>query len=209
MTPAPEFDDHAKVASVKAEIVLVAAGIVSHSKLPERVIGLVGALAPDLDVMAVFAGSVPPDYHAELQKRSTDLGVGERVRFVGRTDQFTYWNLLRSADIAIQLRAISTGGGSAALGDCLAAGTPVVTTAELAEELPQGTVVVADLFESGSLEAAVRGLISSEEHRHRLAEAGLEWVAARPMSRVVDELLNVVTDLTPQPPTERSAATRL
>jgi glycosyltransferase involved in cell wall biosynthesis len=56
------------------------------------------------------------------------LGLGGRLFITGRVDAGVYLDWIRRTELAVQLRASFSGEASAAVGDCLACGVPMVVT---------------------------------------------------------------------------------
>ena len=57
-----------------------------------------------------------------------DLGLSDSVHLHGRAEKDEYWEILQSADLAVQLRSSFNAGASGAVSDCLAARVPVIVT---------------------------------------------------------------------------------
>lgn len=89
----------------------------------------------------VFVGAPSSDcYKQELLQLADNLGVAENIEITGRVDEQTYDTWLRRADIAIQARADSFGESSLGVNECLAVGTPVITTLSPCAEWPKNSV---------------------------------------------------------------------
>ena len=64
------------------------------------------------------------------------------VRLHGRAEKSEYWEILRAADLAVQLRSGFNAGASGAVSDCIAAGVPVIVTGiGWSTELPPDVVL--------------------------------------------------------------------
>ena len=70
------------------------------------------------------------------------LGLEGSVRLHGRAEKEEYWEVLQSADLAVQLRSGFNAGASGAVSDCIAARVPVITTGMgWSTELPDDVVL--------------------------------------------------------------------
>lgn len=108
---------------------------------------------------------------ARLQTRVAELGIGERVRFLGqRTD---VPRLLASADVSCQPNRDGESFGIVFI-EAMYAGIPVVTTAigGALEIMDDRSGVLVPPGDQAALKEAVRKLIQDDAHRHRLSRGG-------------------------------------
>ena len=63
-----------------------------------------------------------------LGRLGTELGLDSRLFITGRVEAEVYLDWLRRAEIAVQLRASFSGEASAAVGDCLSHGLPMIVS---------------------------------------------------------------------------------
>ena len=78
--------------------------------------------------MVALVGPVSTELAASLGGLGEALGLGGRLFITGRVDDGVYLDWMRRAELAVQLRASFSGEASAAVGDCLACGVPMVVT---------------------------------------------------------------------------------
>jgi len=89
----------------------------------------------------VLAGSADESGPAHWEALAREHAPAGSIEISGYVDEERYETLLRTADLAVQLRAISNGEASAAVADCLAAGLPtIVTDLGWTGELPRDAV---------------------------------------------------------------------
>ena len=119
----------------------------------------------------VIAGPTQPSESERWHALANQVGAAGRVEIPGHVDEERYSELLRAADLAVQLRLVSNGEASAAVADCLAAGLPtIVSDLGWASELPEAAVekVPTDVQSHLLHERMLRLLI--DEPRARLDE---------------------------------------
>jgi glycosyltransferase involved in cell wall biosynthesis len=175
---------------------IVSAGSVDSIKAPERIIDALGAIAAETPARLVFVGFIHPVYRSELEQRAAALGVAERVAFTGPTDAATWWEWLGRATLAVQLRRLTNGESSAAIGDAQSSGTPVITNVlDAPMEHPEDTVLwLADLS-PGTLEAAMLRLLRDRGEWQRRSAAGIAHARARSFEHLADVLLARLDDV--------------
>ena len=95
-------------------------------------------LAGDLpELLLALVGPVSARLADELGALGASLGLDGRVFVTGRVTAEAYLGWLNRAELSVQLRASFSGEASAAVGDCLAAGVPmIVSDLGWMEELP-------------------------------------------------------------------------
>jgi len=114
----------------------------------------------------------------ELTRRARALGVGDRVRWLGRVPDFV--GLLASVDLVV-LPATDTFGKvdlPLALLEAMAAGTPAVVPDQgpLAELAEDGSAVAVAAESPDALASALGTLLDDPEARRRVARAGVRRV---------------------------------
>jgi glycosyltransferase involved in cell wall biosynthesis len=119
------------------------------------------------DLALVGDGELRP----ALQALARDLGIGERVHFLGRRADVS--RLLKMADLFVH-SSRDEGFGLAAL-EAMAAGVPVVATnvPGLAEVVGAAAVLTPP-GDDAALAAAISSLLASPERRNNLSRAGRE-----------------------------------
>ena len=134
---------------------------------------LLEAIAEVPEALFLLAGEGPK--RAELEGRSAQLGVGDRVRFLGRREDVP--QLLAACDV-FALPSLYEGSSLAVL-EAMAAGIPVVSSAiggteELIEDGRSGFLVPPG--DASALAAALRRLLGDKELRRDLAARARERV---------------------------------
>jgi len=173
---------------------VVAAGVVSHHKQPERLIDALGLLVSSHPAVSLrFVGEVPDAYRSELHERAAVAGVAERVAFTGWVSTERYRRELAPAVVAVQLRRSSYGESSAAALDALALGVPVLSNLASAAELGDGVVeVLAPGADAATIAAHLDALIGDVSRLRDLSAAGSAYAASRRPEVVVAELMAAV-----------------
>ena len=131
------------------------------------------AIARVPDAVFALAGEGPE--REPLEALAAQLGIGERVRFLGRRDDVP--QLLAACDV-FALPSLYEGSSLAVL-EAMAAGAPVVSSAiggtnELVEDGESGLLVPPG--DAEALAAAMRRLLDDPELRERLASSARERV---------------------------------
>jgi len=151
-------------------------------------IGALYEVAADLDAQLVIAG-IGPD-RQRLEGRAHELGLDDRVKFLGRLPEADLGLLYAAADVCVVPSRELEGFGYVAL-EALAAGAPVVAVgtgglAELVGGLEPGWVVAGD---ASSIAAAVRRLAAApdrrpDRHARQAYASTMDWAGIAP--RVVN-----------------------
>ena len=120
--------------------VVASFGIVDPIKQPHKLVWAFARLAAQRpEVVLGLVGPVSQRLGAELADLGRSLGLDGRLFITGRVDTSTYLAWLDRVEIAVQLRESFSGEASAAAGDCLAAGVPmIVSDLGWMGELPDG-----------------------------------------------------------------------
>jgi glycosyltransferase involved in cell wall biosynthesis len=187
LPPLPERDD-ARAALGLGGFTLAAAGRLTRQKALGDALH---ALARVDGVSLVVAGDGPE--RTALERRAGDLGLGERVRFLGARPRDEVLHVFRAADAALLTSAWENLPHSVV--EALAVGTPVVATAvggvpEVVRDGENGLLVPPGDVEA--LAAAIRRLSADDAFRATLASAAAGSVAGlaepRILRRIVDEI---------------------
>ncbi len=111
------------------------------------------------------------EYYRSLQTMAADLGIADRVRFVGQRSDVA--DLLAAADIHCQPNTGPEPFGLTFV-EALFAGLPVVTTAigGAKEILDESCAQLAPPLDAGALAELLRGLIQDPDLRRRLGRNG-------------------------------------
>ena len=122
------------------------------------------------------------------------LGVGAAVEIPGFGAADEYEELLRDADVAVQLRTITNGEASAAVCDCLGAGLPtIVTGMGWADELPADALVRVPLDSSAArLAREIAAILDDEAHRNRISRGARAYAEQTTYAAVARTYLEVL-----------------
>ncbi len=141
-------------------------GIVDPVKQPDRLLRAFAAVAENRpDLVLAFVGPISFELARDLRMLGEELGVAERLVVTGRVEPVVYLAWLERVELAVQLRASFSGEASAAVGDCLASGVPMIVTdlgwlGELPDEAARKVpvdVTAPELAEACSLLLDVHG----------------------------------------------------
>ncbi len=157
-------------------------GVVSAAKQTEVLLDAFAAVhRARPGARLVFAGRAGPAEASAVRAAAARLGIGPAVEVTGGLGADAYRQRLRTTSVAVQLRELSNGEWSAALGDCMVAGVPTVATgAGSAREIPSGAVRAVPAG-AGATEvaAAVLALLGDEHERRRMGAAAVAFAAER------------------------------
>jgi len=175
--------------------VLASFGIVDPIKQPHRLVHAFSALAADdAELVLALVGPVSIDLARDLRGLAEGLGLAERVLVTGRVEAPEYRAWLDRAELAVQLRASFSGEASAAVGDCLAAGVPmIVTDVGWLGDLPDDAAVkVAVDVSAGDLAQACGRLLADPVARRRLSEEARAYAGAHTFEAAARALLQIL-----------------
>jgi glycosyltransferase involved in cell wall biosynthesis len=132
-----------------------------------------------------------------LERRARDLGLGERVRFLGAQPRRRVVELFRAADASIL--SSSWENFPHAVVEALAAGTPVLSTAtggvaEVVRDGVNGLLVEPD--DPNAFAEMLRRFFGDGELRERLRAAAAPSVEAYAPERVFAQLEQILLDVT-------------
>ncbi len=140
--------------------VMASFGIVDPIKQPHKLLRAFAALSDEHpDLRLALVGPVSTALAEELEALAHRLGLSGRVLVTGRVATEAYLAWLDRAEVAVQLRASFSGEASAAVGDCLARGVPlIVSDVGWMGELPDNAAakVPVEVTPGGLAEACAR-----------------------------------------------------
>ena len=154
-------------------------GMVAPTKLSHRIVEAWGrAFSNDALSTLFLVGDHPSTEYGE---RIAAARISARAYLTGHVGRREYELYLAAADVAIQLRSLSRGETSAAIFDCLAAGTPVIANAHgSSAEIPADCLhFLPDQFEDADLDQALRDFRCTPRLAAQLAERALHYVRSR------------------------------
>ncbi|HEV7456285.1 MAG TPA: glycosyltransferase [Roseococcus sp.] len=165
----------------RGALVVAAFGLVTARKGPLELLAAFARIATQFpEARLVFVGGAQDALDQRISDMARRLNLASRVMVTGRLPLRDYRRWLAAADLAVQLRADSTGETSGAVKDALMAGLPVVVNAHGAmAELPEEACqVIPDAFTETELAEAIARLLASREARLSLGRAGQAWARA-------------------------------
>ncbi|MBZ5595211.1 MAG: glycosyltransferase [Acidobacteriia bacterium] len=173
----------------KDALVVLSAGDLARLKGHHRVVEALRSLVDEgLPAYLLIAGGVgrSGQYAATLRMRVTELGLEDKVRFVGMASQNTLAELMSAAGVFCL--ASASEGWPNVVNEALACGTPVVATdvGAVRQMLPSGqfgTVVPVD--DTPSLRAALREALTRAWDHAAISN----WGRSRSWDQVAKEVL--------------------
>jgi len=175
--------------------VLVSVGVQFPTK---RTLDLVRALSDVRkaipDVRLRLGGPIDDWYQADVESLAGELGLEAAVSILGRVPKGQLDQEIEAASIAIQLRSTSNGEVSAAVADCMVAGTPVITTNIGAQtELADAGVELLDRTASPSdIAGAIIAILQDDPRRERMAALGAAWASEHNPTWAAHKLLSAL-----------------
>jgi glycosyltransferase involved in cell wall biosynthesis len=167
---------------------LAFAGRLTAAKALEVALEAVAA-APEVTLIVAGDG----EERAALERRTAQLGLDGRVRFLGAQSRESVLELLSAADAA--LLSSSWENFPHVVVEALAVGTPVISTdvggvAEVIEDGRNGLLVPAQ--DAAALAAAIRRYFADAELRSRLRDAAASSGAAQSATEVYGRLERIL-----------------
>jgi glycosyltransferase involved in cell wall biosynthesis len=183
-------DSRADRLASRSPSLIVSVGVVTETKGIVALIdafGLVAGQQPDLRLVVAGPGDDLERWRAYARAGRS----AHAIEITGFLDPAAYAELLARADLAVQLRLVSTGEASAAIGDCLAAGLPtLVSDLGWASELPAGSVLRVPVDAGSQLIAGqIEQLLLDSQLRRELSSAALEHARSHSFERVAEAYL--------------------
>lgn len=132
---------------------------------------------PDLPL--VIAGNDEEDYLPELRNMARELGIGERVHFIGSASDECKWALYAAAELFV-LPSYSENFGNV-VAEAMAMGCPVIVTPEvgIAALVAEAGAGVISSGEPAQLAAAITALLQDEPRRREYGRRGRELVRTK------------------------------
>lgn len=143
----------------------------------------------------LIVGDAPEHESRRVGDLADRLGVAGSVRIEGRVDEDGYWEILRKADLAVQLRGgINGGEASAAVCDCIAARVPtIVSRIGWFAELPERVALPVDPdCSSSDLAQRMAEAIEDQDLRGGVREAQDGYAAENSFARVAERYVELL-----------------
>jgi glycosyltransferase involved in cell wall biosynthesis len=122
-------------------------------------------------------------------------GISGKVELRGRADEREYWEILRSADLAVQLRTGMQGGeASAAVCDCIAARvSTIVSDIGWFAELPRDVVSpIGEHCEARELATEMASILDDERRRASIEAAQDRYAEETSFARVAERYVELL-----------------
>jgi glycosyltransferase involved in cell wall biosynthesis len=194
--PVPDVPPRANGAPTDDGPLVVTLGIVSSvaKQMPLLLSGFARLRASLPGARLEVVGEAGDEERQKLSPVIADLGLEGSVRLHGRAEREEYWEVLQSADLAIQLRSGFNAGASGAVSDCIAARVPVITTGiGWSTELPPD--VVLNVPEGGSPDGLAEQMavaLEDEGLRRRVRAAQEQYANETSFARVAERYAEVL-----------------
>jgi glycosyltransferase involved in cell wall biosynthesis len=154
-----------------------------------------GQLALDLpDARLVIAGRADRDDRRRWQSYASEHAPHADIDLPREVSVESHADLLRTADLAVELRLVSQGDASAAVADCLASGIPTIVT-----DLGWGRELPTDVVEKVPLRAGPNqvkdrmvSLLLDRDGRWAMSQAALEHARCHSFARVAYAYLDAL-----------------
>jgi glycosyltransferase involved in cell wall biosynthesis len=139
-------------------------------------------------------GEVAREFAPVIEGLIEDHGLAGRVVMTSRVESDEYEAWLRRTDIAIQIRRITNGEVSAAVGDCLSYGIPTIVTAVgPAAELPDSVVrKTPSGFNTSDIASSIRDLMSDPSARSELGANARGYVSRHSFDATAVRFLDAI-----------------
>lgn len=172
---------------------IVSPGWVDPIKQPHDLVRVLAALRTHRPVRLAFVGEAQPSQREALMALARELGCADALTITGFVDDDAYRVWLARAACVVLLRRQVHGEGSAALGDAIGAGRPVITNIATATELPRGVVELVDPRTGiDGLATAISRMLVDGSYRDALTRAATSYAASWRVEHVASTVLDAV-----------------
>ncbi|MDX6606870.1 MAG: hypothetical protein QOD14_1410 [Solirubrobacterales bacterium] len=194
--PVPDAPPRQEGASRDDGPLIVTLGLVSSAakRMPLLLAGFARVASSLPDARLAVVGELAESEHEILSSTIADLGLGNSVLLHGRTEKREYWEILQSADLAVQLRSSFNAGASGAVSDCIAARVPVIVTGiGWLTELPPNVVLpVAEECSADGLADRMAEALGDQELRGKVKAAQESYARETSFARVAERYAEVL-----------------
>lgn len=127
----------------------------------------------EIDTQLWLAGATDPRYTPKLKARSAELGIQERVKFLGYVSENKLPFLLSNA-IALVFPSLWEGFGLPVL-EAMAMGTPVITSKlSSLPEVAGDAGILVDPYNTDAIAAAMKAIAKDSQLRSKLSQLSLQ-----------------------------------
>jgi glycosyltransferase involved in cell wall biosynthesis len=161
---------------------------------PLLLAGFARVVARMPDTRLEVVGEITDAEREKLFPMLAELGIEGSVRLHGRAEKEEYWEVLQSADLAVQLRSPFNAGASGAVSDCIAARVPVITTGiGWSTELPKDVVLsVPEESSADALAAEITVALRDQDLRARVWAAQDRYASETSFAAVAERYAEVL-----------------
>jgi glycosyltransferase involved in cell wall biosynthesis len=175
--------------------IVVTLGREEDVKQRETIVDAIAILNRTRPVRLAVVGEIRPDHRARLHRRIDMHRLGGLVDVTGFVGDREYRRWVDRAVCAVQLREHSKGEGSAAVGDALAAGMPVITNISSCLELPPGTVQpVGAAADAGTIASELERVLDDPGHCRELGDGALRYARSWSIDDVTTRLIEIAAE---------------
>lgn len=173
---------------------ILCVGNVAEVKNHRTALRAFAAMADELPHELLIAGDDATPLAAALRTLAHDLGLADRVRFLGFVEPERLLSLYREADIL--LHPSLTEGCSITVLEAMAAGLPVVASSRgaLREVCDGAGATVDDPLDAAGFAAAIRRVLGDEALRQQMREAGRQRARVNTWAHAAERTLAVYGD---------------
>jgi Glycosyltransferase len=201
---------HSGVRALSPRRYVVAAARIEPLKGLDLAIRTIAAMRPDIRPDLIIAGGPTDGYEwwlHELEHMAHELGVADRVRFVGPLSREALAELFAHASAAL-IPSHSETYGLVAL-EAAASGVPVLATPAggLREAVTESTGLLLGSRDPEEWAARLTSLLADATALERLSVAARRYAETRSWAHTTDETLALYRSLLPQPCTAELPAT--
>jgi glycosyltransferase involved in cell wall biosynthesis len=175
---------------------IVTLGLVSSvaKRMPLLLAGFARVVSSLPNARLEVVGELGEGEGEKLASMIADLGLENSVQLHGRAEKGEYWEILQSADLAVQLRSSFNAGASGAVSDCIAARVPVVVTdiGWLTELPPNVVLPVPEECSTDRLAERMAEALGDQELRGKIKAAQDNYASETSFARVAERYAEVL-----------------
>lgn len=196
LTPAAIAAARREINAPAGKTILVSMGIIDPLKGLYELIDAAAILKARQDNFVLYFVGEPHPLLPLWQRYIDAQNLGDTIRFMpARPSAELYNQFVIAADAAIQLRSFGLGGLSGAVMDCIAAGLPHVTTAEIKRmtHAPDYCVPVSQQFTPTEIASAITQALNIAHATPRASAARTDYLAHYNFDAYAKALLNALS----------------
>jgi glycosyltransferase involved in cell wall biosynthesis len=185
----PEFSTNAKPYQPGFPYLLCIGNRKGH-KNEQRVLQGFAAATLGKDIKLLFSGATS----ASLTDMSTQLGIADRIKFLGRIEADKLPEIYRGA-VALVFPSLYEGFGLPVI-EAMACGTPVITSNRTAlPEIAGNAAILVDPEDVASIADSIERIVGDESLRNELIAKGLKRSEIYTWDTVADKVVSVLAEV--------------